>query len=70
MATIQIDQSKFDASRLVSLFQQCAATYTDIPIQPFIEGCLEIRKIVGVLGSAFGIAANDISQKCEVLGQR
>ena len=62
--------SGFDASRLVQLFQQCNGSVTDIPIPAFIDGCLEIRKIVGVLGSAFGIAANDISQKCGVLNQR
>lgn len=61
---------RFDALRLVALFQTCAATPTDVPIVEFVEGCLEVRKIVALLGAGFSIAGNDIAEKCAVLRAR
>ena len=70
MAAESHESSHFSAERLVVLFKICAENRDDIPVHEFVEGCTEIKKIVKSLGSAFGIAASDITEKCKVLNLR
>ena len=64
------DDSRFSAEKLVIHFEVCARNSTDIPIADFVDGCSEIRKIVLNLGSAFGLASSDISEKASILRTR
>lgn len=60
----------FDGDALVASFKVCAAHTGDVPLEELCNGMEQLRRIVLTLGSAFGIASSDITEKIETLGKR
>jgi hypothetical protein len=60
----------FSASRLLTVWGACAQSPNALPVELFLAGCMEVRKIAMLLGRAFGIAANDIAEKTAVVQRR
>ena len=60
----------FDGGALVESFKVCAAHTGDVPLEELCNGMEQLRRIVLTLGSAFGIASSDITEKIETLGKR
>lgn len=64
------DGKVFHPLVLVDKFRTCSSYTRDIPIEDFLQGCEEVKKIVYSLGTAFTIASADITEKVGVLRER
>lgn len=59
-----------DPEVLVNSWQNCFNNLKDVPISDFVVGSTQIKNIVYTLGSAFGIASSDITEKCAIMTER
>ena len=59
-----------DPDILLSAFSECRASTGDVPLAALAAGMDQLRRIVLTLGSAFGIASSDITEKVETLNAR
>lgn len=60
----------FNPDELLSAFGDCNRFLGDVPMSAFMDGMEQLRRIVLTLGSAFGIASSDITEKLETLAKR